>query len=399
MKVLLVGMVDSVHVARWLANLDQSFQIQLRILPSSPHRKLHPGVRKLLNSERPVSITIHPFLRVFSLPIWLLDQLPLFDGWIRAQFLRRDILKFQPHLVHIMETQNGGYPALRALESLDATRHKGSRAKVILTLFGSDLFWFARFPSHEQKLKRLLPRIDYLAAECERDLEHAAKLGFHGRFLPLSPVSAGVAESQIFDPTSLNFGQRRAITVKGYGGTWGLGHKAIEALGQLPRQLSGYKVIVYSAERASRRAAKKYLKPQGIDYAVFRKHELSHSQMLALFSKSRMYIGLSLSDGLPASLLEAMSQGAFPIQTDSACTGGWISNGINGEVVEVENSQLVESVARSIRKALGSDDLVISAALSNIDLVREKYSLDSTNSSVSWSYQNLIKDRSKSHDK
>lgn len=393
MRVLLVGMADSVHVARWLANLDQDTKVNIRILPSSPHRKIHNGVQALLKTNGQVSVAINPFLGRFSLPIWLLDRIPIIDGRLRAWFLRRDIVKFQPHIVHIMETQNGGYPALRAFESLERRSSSPCSPKVMLTLFGSDLFWFARFPRHEHKLRMLLPRIDYLAAECHRDLEHASKLGFRGQFLPLSPVAAGVAASQISEATSSGFSERRIVSVKGYGGRWGLGYKAIEALGGMPGELSGYKVVIHSAERSTIRAAKKYLDPQGIEYEIFRKHELSHNQMLELLAKSRIYIGLSRSDGLPASLLEAMSQGAFPIQTDSACTGGWITTGVTGEIVETENQHLVEFVATAIRKVMGNDKLVITAALSNIELVRRKYSLDSTSSAVRWSYQNLTNDR------
>jgi hypothetical protein len=199
-----------------------------------------------------------------------------------------------------------------------------AKYKTMLTLFGSDLYWYSRFKKHADLITNLLPRIDIVSAECERDLGLARQFGFSGQFLPLTPVSGGLEAARIPEPESLAaFSKRRIIAVKGYGGTWGRGALAIEALGNLKSDLSGYQVVIFSCGYAARTAARRYLRPAGIEYRIYKKASLNHEALLDIFRRARIFVGVSKSDGLPATMLEAMSQGAYPIQTGTACIQGW----------------------------------------------------------------------------
>jgi glycosyltransferase involved in cell wall biosynthesis len=92
-------------------------------------------------------------------------------------------------------------------------------------------------------------------------------------------------------------------------------------------------------------------------------------EILKAFGKARIAVGLSISDGLPRSLLEAMVMGAYPIQSDTACLNGWIEDGKNGTLVPPEDPEIV---ARAIRVALTSDALVNNAAKKNFKIARER---------------------------
>jgi glycosyltransferase involved in cell wall biosynthesis len=50
---------------------------------------------------------------------------------------------------------------------------------------------------------------------------------------------------------------------------------------------------------------------------------MSHKQVLEIFAKSIIYVGLSESDGIRISMLEAMAMGATPVQTSTACCDEW----------------------------------------------------------------------------
>lgn len=80
--------------------------------------------------------------------------------------------------------------------------------------------------------------------------------------------------------------------------------------------------------------------------------------MLELFRKSRIYLGVSLSDGISTSLLEALVTGAFPIQTNTSCAADWINTGISGFIIDPNK----ESVKEALKEALTNDLLVDSAA-------------------------------------
>jgi glycosyltransferase involved in cell wall biosynthesis len=360
--------------------------LAITLIPSSPHRRTNQEVKLAKESLGLAGSTlkIHFLLRVLSLPIWFLDRPYLFDGRIRAWFIARALLRYRPDLVHVMETQNGGYPMSIAASALS---QKGYRAPItLLTLFGSDIFWFSRFPRHRRKIALVLSFTDYLALECERDRRLALDLGFKGRFLPVSPVAQGLPlDLVLYSKEFKTVVQRDSIAVKGYSGKWGLGHVAIQALSQSHENLSGLTVEIFSAESGTIRAAKRFLSPRGIKYKVFKKGELNHLEVLALLRRSRLFIGLSRSDGLPSSMLEAMSQGAFPIQTSTACLEGWLVHGKTGYAVSDFSA---EAVSQLVDQALSSPDLLSSARLMNLQLIKEKYIL----SNPSTSRENFYRD-------
>jgi glycosyltransferase involved in cell wall biosynthesis len=372
-KILLVAMADSVHVARWLRGSLEQTNLDIYLIPTSPHRRIHPQIKALLDEHisSGSKVRIHPLLRFISIFVWILDRPFLFRDRIRALFIAKSIRSYNPDLVHIMETQNGGYPYL--VSSNKSASHKWSgEHRVALTLFGSDLYWFSRFAYHSERLKSLLPLIDVLAAECERDVALAQSLGFQGKVAPFAPVSGGLDGDEIAGNQNLeHFLRRNVIAVKGYGGAWGLGHLAIKALGELPDLLKGIRVVIFSGERKAKRAAKKYLEPAAIHYEIHPKFALKHSEMLELYKSSLLYVGLSKSDGLPASMLEAMSQGAYPVQTSSACIDGWFLPDAGGTVVPVEN---VGSVGASLQALLSDKTILHRAQESNLATIRARYS-------------------------
>jgi glycosyltransferase involved in cell wall biosynthesis len=77
--------------------------------------------------------------------------------------------------------------------------------------------------------------------------------------------------------------------------------------------------------------------------------------MLSLHAQARISIGLSISDGISTSFLEALVMGSFPIQSCTACATEWIEHGVSGMVVPPDDPDMVEM---AIRTALEDDELV-----------------------------------------
>jgi len=92
-----------------------------------------------------------------------------------------------------------------------------------------------------------------------------------------------------------------------------------------------------------------------------------HEKILTLHSKARISIGLSISDGISASFLEAIACGSFPIQSDTSCANEWIENGKTGILVPPEDPYII---ARAIKKGLTDDKLVDNAAVYNWKTVK-----------------------------
>jgi glycosyltransferase involved in cell wall biosynthesis len=155
--------------------------------------------------------------------------------------------------------------------------------------------------------------------------------------------------------------------IKGYQGWSGRALVALEAIKLCKESLGGYTIVVYSASQNVQAESKKLSRETGIKITVL--PQCSHEEILRMFGKSRLYIGLGISDGISTSLLEAMVMGAFPIQSCTACADEWIIDGKSGFIVPPEDPELV---AGAIQKALTDDSLVNLADEINAKTARER---------------------------
>jgi glycosyltransferase involved in cell wall biosynthesis len=206
----------------------------------------------------------------------------------------------------------------------------------------------------------LLASSDFYSAECLRDVNLALDLGFTGKVLPVIPNAGGFVD-EILSSSLSPLRDRNVIAIKGYHGWVGRAKIALGAVERIASSLAGMEIVVYSANSSVQQMAKKVSKRSGLDITVYKKGALSHSQMLALFARSKIYVGLSESDGISTSLLESMAMGAIPVQTSTSCCEEWFKDsGVSVNVIsEME-------VAKAIGRALE-----LSAIQSNSDRNRE----------------------------
>jgi hypothetical protein len=338
-RVVLVCMVDSIHVARWIAQFEPS-EVEFTLFPSTPNRRVHSMINDMMAKNG--NIRIVPFGGKLSIPLWGMDL--VFSDTVRGLLLRRVLKQEQPDFVHALELQHGGYIASRALEDASI------KTAFIATNYGSDIYWFQQFPKHLAKIKKLLARADRYSAECNRDVELAKKYGFSGEVMPVFPNAGGFTEEQLNRPLTPT-AERKVIAIKGYEGWVGRASVAVEALYSLTKELADFKIVFYSCNAKTMRLVKKLKRKTGLNIQWHGKGELAHTQMLDLFASARIYVGISLSDGISTSLLEAMAMGAFPIQTSTACVDEWLTPRTGGLAIA---HPLVGSVLVGLRDSLDS---------------------------------------------
>ncbi len=336
-KIVAVCMFDSIHSARWLAQFRDG-DYEFLLFPSSPHRRLRPELKELLQSTGKANYRLFPLSRYFGLPFWVADK--LLGNLIRGGLLKIAVERFQPAIVHALELQNAGYIALKAFDGLKRD------FKLMVTNWGSDIFWFQRFPQHRAKLERLLATADVYSAECSRDIALARDLGFKGHAMPVIPNAGGFAPKDLSAELP-RLEMRNKIAIKGYQGWVGRATTALDAVESMADELRGFELVVYSANLKTIRHARLIERRTGLRFTVHPKGALSHRQVLNLFAQSRIYVGLSESDGISTSLLEAMAMGAIPVQTATACCDEWFTD--TGVAIR---KIAVEEVASGIQKAL-----------------------------------------------
>jgi glycosyltransferase involved in cell wall biosynthesis len=318
-KVLVVGMLDSIHVARWLSQFVDD-GVDFYIFPSSPHRRIHPKIKILLDETYEATFKTPKFLRLLGAPAWLIEKLTTIS--IRSLLLRKIVQRWKPEFVHALELQNAGYLVLR---SLLRKPNITPVPRVIVTNYGSDIFWFSRFPQHRHKLKELLSVADSYSCECNRDVELARNLGFDGNVMPVFPNAGGFSKRYLADQ-QLATQDRSSIAIKGYQGWVGRAIVALDAVELIAEQLRDYQIELYSCNRSTIRRAKRLRQQTGLQVSWSAKGSLTHDQMMNLFGRSKVYVGISESDGVSTSLLEAMACGAIPVQTSTACCDEWFTD-------------------------------------------------------------------------
>lgn len=337
-KILVIAMLDSVHTFRWFETLQSIQGLEFHIFPSGPHRKVHPGLQALAG-EGLLSIKIYGDDIKNGLFFWAADR--FLGNRLRGQKLATAIKSLKPEVVHVMEFQNAGYLYLAATKKLNKTW------RLALTNWGSDLYWFSKYPKHRAKLKSLLKHGDIYSAECKRDYGLATDLGFSGDSAPCLPNS--------FDPKLLNDArellppeQRKIILVKGYQGWAGMAVMALRAIESQKQLLSGYEVVVFSSS-ASTRFQVLLMKLRGFrNITAYKKFSFNPAQMTDLFSKARIYLGISKTDGISTSVLEAMAFGAFPIQSKTSCSDEWLDSS-SGILVANDELEIAAALASAIR--------------------------------------------------
>ena len=376
--IIVVGMLDSIHVARWMDSV-KHLPYRYILFPSSPHRRVHPSLRTLISSKSELSvIELSVFLRVLALPLWILDR--FMANRVRAWILRRYISTSHASLVHAIELQNAGYVSRRACESLDVPLY--------VTNWGSDIYWFSRFKNHEVELKKLMERANYYSAECFRDHQLATSMGFSGKFFPVIPNAGGIDQGLLTELVTTPTSERRVVLIKGYTNFVGRADIALDAVRLLDSELAGYEVVVYSATLKAQQLVRHMRKTTDINIRSIPKKKLSHREMVALFSSARIYVGISDSDGISTSMLEAMATGCFPIQTTTACVDEWIEDGVSGLFIhQIE----AEGISEAMRKALVDDNLVNSAAAINQLTTRKKLDQETIRDTVSEYYPEILR--------
>ncbi len=355
--------MTSVHAIRWIKNLENSghelywYDILKRgkIDVSEEVNQLFSNDVRKIKSIRGEYTFSRNYAKLYSFIRPLLEV-------TENQTLDKIISRINPDVVHSFEMQACSYPILKTMNKHDAIPW-------IYSCWGSDLYYFQNFKEHKLKIANVLARVNFLQTDCERDKQLAKELGYLGSYLPIIPGGGG------FDIATLRqlqmpISKRKTILVKGYQHKFGRAINVVQALSDNLPSLNNYNIIIFGAHRS----IVDFVSNNNLPFKVYDRDQLTHNEILALMGESLIYVGNSISDGLPNTLLEAIVMGAFPIQSNPGnATEEIISDGFNGLLIH--DAEDVNQIASLILKAIADKDWLEKAqilnrkiALSRLDL-------------------------------
>lgn len=378
-KILIIGMFDSIHLARWLSQFENE-KINFILFPSKKFKYINHDLLKLIRSEK---IATYKFAR----PYFVFTYLGFLDYFfsiilkkiglnLKLIFLRNIILKNTFDYIHAIELQGAAY-----LYDL-LPKHIQDRSTLIVTNYGSDIQYFQNIPDHQVKIKSIMSKADFYSAECQRDYESALKFGFTGKFLPCIP-NAGGFKPEIFDLNVMPSQNRKLIIAKCYGGEFGLGKLVIQALDKFLMDKKNMQVLLYSVtDDILQEAIVLQDQFNGQIQVLKIRDKINRRDFLKYFAAAKIYVGASKSDGISTAFLEALCLGAYPIQTNTSCASDWIDFGFKGSVIEPSFSSILETLDL-INKETDLD----TKRLHNLSLAQAQLSFDNIKSQAEKFYK------------
>ncbi|WP_396601588.1 glycosyltransferase [Algibacter sp. R77976] len=368
MKILLVSM-PSLHFFRWTEQLENSGHdvYWFDIVDGNPTNRL-PWVSKINGWRIKYSKLKGRYFIKNRLPYLYALLEPLIERNVANQF-EKSLIRIQPDIVHSFAMQISCVPIIDVMQ-------KYPKQKWVYSSWGSDLYNLKSVNLSIPQVKRALGRINYLITDCLRDYDLAKKYNFTGVYLGSIPGGGGYdytkTNSYIITPNL----KRNIILIKGYQGDLGRCNQVLLALSAMRDELLDYQIIVFSADKDVLRFIEKLKLDKKLNISVLKKETfLPHIEILKLMGKSLIYIGNSISDGMPNTLLEAIIMGAYPIQSNpGGATAEVVTNNVNGTLIEdPENIQYIQEL---ISNTILNHKLIKQAFEINQNEIKPKYRVE-----------------------
>jgi glycosyltransferase involved in cell wall biosynthesis len=193
--------------------------------------------------------------------------------------------------------------------------------------------------------------VNYLITDCKRDYHIAKDNGFNANYLGVFPGNGGLKINTLnIKPTT----ERDIIMIKGYEDGVGKASVVLNSLVLVDiALLENKKIVIYSADNVLESQIKASNILSKLNITIYYRHKfIENDSLLELMGKSSIHIANSVSDGMPNALLEAMSMGAFPIQSNPGnVTQEVITDGLNGFLINnpLDNYEIAELIEDAIK--------------------------------------------------
>ncbi len=340
MKILMVSMFSN-HFFNWTEQLRESGHevYWLDVYDSNLRVEKIDFVNQLIGWRYKIDYPGRYFIKN-KIPI-LNKLINYFNERELSEIFERTLKKIKPDMVQSFVMYSACVPIYNVMI-------RYPNVKWIYSAWGNDLYFYQNENQKLKDMKGVLPKLDYMFADCTRDYSIAKKHGFNGKYLGTFPGGGGYQLKQ-YAPYIKPFDHRELLLIKGYQHKFGRCNKVLEAIITLKEQLSNYEIVVFAANKSVMDFSKSKQLNTWENLKIYGK--MSHFEVLKLMGESKIYVGNSISDGMPNTLLEAIIMGAFPVQSNpGGATAELLIDGKNGLLIE--NPENVEEIRDLIQRAI-----------------------------------------------
>ncbi len=298
----------------------------------------------------------------------------------------RLVEQVQPDIVHALRIPYEGILA----------SHTPPGIPLVVNIWGND---FTLHANSSRMLGRLttgtLRRADALMADTRRDLRLAVRWGFDSTKPALAlPSAGGIDLEQVGAAVPLPFRQEVFAKIP-KDIPWVVNPRGIRAYTRtdvffqsIPLVLNRWQNVRFLCPgMENRKEAEDWVQRLGISDHVHLLPVLSQDDLWRLFSRSVMSLSITMHDGTPNTLLEAMACGSLPIAGDLETLREWITPGVNGLLVDPNQPQ---AVADAMLLGFTNPQLFRTAAEINRNIILERAETRMVREKLQKFYQEIL---------
>ena len=298
----------------------------------------------------------------------------------------RLVEQVQPDIVHALRIPYEGILA----------SHTPPGIPLVVNIWGND---FTLHANSSRMLGRLttgtLRRADALMADTRRDLRLAVRWGFDSTKPALAlPSAGGIDLEQVGAAVFLPFRQEVFAKIP-KDIPWVVNPRGIRAYTRtdvffqsIPLVLNRWQNVRFLCPgMENRKEAEDWVQRLGISDHVHLLPVLSQDDLWRLFSRSVMSLSITMHDGTPNTLLEAMACGSLPIAGDLETLREWITPGVNGLLVDPNQPQ---AVADAMLLGFTNPQLFRTAAEINRNIILERAETRMVREKLQKFYQEIL---------
>lgn len=263
------------------------------------------------------------------------------------EVFHQKLIQIKPDVVHSFEIHSACIPFIKIME-------KHPQIKWIYTAWGTDLYFYHHDTKKLRGIKNALSSLDYMFADCIRDFLIAKNHGFTGEFLGAWPGGGGY-DVHSLESKIRTFKDKRVILIKGYQDKFGRCNIVLQALLDIKEEIKDFEIIVFAANEEVKSFVESVELSELENLTILGR--LKREEVLDLMGSALIYIGNSISDGVPNTLWEAIVMEALPIQSNpGGATAEIIEHGKNGFLIE--NPEDYKEISRILKSAFQDLNLV-----------------------------------------
>jgi len=325
MKILMVSMF-SPHFFNWTEQLKESGHeiYWLDVFDSNTYNKKIDFVEQIIGWRNRWDYPGRHKIKRHSPGVY--KVLNFFNQRNIVSVFEKKIKEIKPDLVQSFVMYSACVPLLEVMK-------RNPEISWLYSAWGNDLFYYQNIKKYRDDMVKVFPYLNYMFADCNRDITIARKLGFRGEVLGVYPGGGGY---KFLDYHSfiLPREERNIILIKGYQSKFGRCIPILKALMEIIADIKHFQIIVFGATKNVLDFVnnnKEIKQLQNLNVLG----KIEHNKVLKLMGQSYIYVGNSISDGMPNTLLEAIVMEVFPIQSDpGGATSEIITHNKNGLLIK-----------------------------------------------------------------